>query len=191
MWLILCVMKCVCVSTQRAIWGGETCVQGLKVKIICVMLPPGLCSTQDEKQMLPWVELQGSCSAPHLHPAHPPASPAQLSMKLASELLPEHSASSCSQLLQRQADCLAHLSRNISPQVQKSKCLFRGLYSPRPFFLQRGDPETQNRNRLKTVKLFPPSWAAPIKCPGFPNRSICSNFCSRSPLNLIETALVE
>ena len=58
------VCVCLCVSTQQAIWGGETCVQGVKVKTICVMLPPGLCSIWDEKQMLPWVELQGSFGAP-------------------------------------------------------------------------------------------------------------------------------
>lgn len=66
---------CVCVSTQWAIWGGATCVQGLKVKTICVMPPPGLCSARDEKQMSPWLELQGNCSLLHLQHSLPSPQP--------------------------------------------------------------------------------------------------------------------
>lgn len=75
----------------------------------------------------------------------------------------------CSRLLKRQAEWLVHLSNNISPRVQKSKWPIQGTLFPPPFFLQRRDPETQNRSHLRTVKLLPPSRAAPAMCPGFPN----------------------
>lgn len=130
--------------------------------------------------MLPWVGLQGSCSSRRPLSLLPP--PPQPSMKLASELLPKHSALwlllFLLSLLKGKTVQLAHLSRNSS---RNRNGLLGGLFPLRPFFLQRRKLETQNRSHLRTVQLFPPTWESPITCPGFLNMPSCSNLCSDPP----------